>query len=58
MLVIELVSKWEICWVLWSLVVFNPVEDPNNVAFFLMGDFFRLNLWSGAQAGALYFLRD
>ena len=23
MLVIELVSKWEICWVLWSLVVFD-----------------------------------
>ena len=25
MLVIELVSKWEICRVLWSLVFFNPV---------------------------------
>ena len=25
MLVIELVSKWEICWVLWSLVLFDPV---------------------------------
>ena len=25
MLLIELVSKWEICWVLWSLVLFNPV---------------------------------
>ena len=27
MLVIELVSKWEICWALWSLVVFDPVDD-------------------------------
>ena len=25
MLVIELVSKWEICWVLWSLVLFDSV---------------------------------
>ena len=24
-LVIELVSKWEIYWVLWSLVLFDPV---------------------------------
>ena len=31
MLVIELVSKWVICWALWSLVMFNPVDDPNNV---------------------------
>ena len=28
MLVIELVSKLEICWALWSLVVFDPVDDP------------------------------
>ena len=26
MLVIELVSKWEICWALWSLVLFDPVR--------------------------------
>ena len=26
-LVIELVSKWEICWALWSLVVFVPDDD-------------------------------
>ena len=26
-LVIELVSKWEICWVLWGLVVFDPDDD-------------------------------
>ena len=25
MLVIELVSKWEICWALWRLVLFDPV---------------------------------
>ena len=25
MLMIELVSKWEICSTLWSLVLFNPV---------------------------------
>ena len=25
MLVIELVSKWEICWALWSLVLFESV---------------------------------
>ena len=25
MLVIKLVSKWEICWVLWSLVLFDLV---------------------------------
>ena len=28
MLVIELVSKWGICGALWSLVVFDPVDDP------------------------------
>ena len=27
MLVIELVSKWEICWALWSLAVFNLVDN-------------------------------
>ena len=34
MLVIELVSKWEIYWVLWSLVVFDPNDNltRNNVA--------------------------
>ena len=34
MLVIELVSKWEICWALWSLVVFDPDNDltRNDVA--------------------------
>ena len=33
MLVIELVSKWEICWALWSLVLFNPVRrlDPTQI---------------------------
>ena len=47
MLVIELVSKWEICWALWSLVVFDSDDDPtrNNVAWFLMRDFLRLSLW-------------
>ena len=25
MLVTEQVSKWEICWALWSLVLFDPV---------------------------------
>ena len=25
MLVIGLVSKWEICWALWSLVLFDSV---------------------------------
>ena len=29
MLVIELVSKWEICWALWSLVLFDPVRRPD-----------------------------
>ena len=27
MLVIELVSKWEICLVLWNLVVFDSNDD-------------------------------
>ena len=43
MLVIKLVSKWEICWALWSLVLFDLVDDPNNVTLFLMGDFLRLS---------------
>ena len=49
MLVIKLVSKWEICWVLWSLVLFDPVRRPNlnNIAWFLMGDLLRLSPWSG-----------
>ena len=47
MLEIELVSKWEICWALWSLVLFDLIDDSNNVAWFLMGDFFRLIPWSG-----------
>ena len=43
MLVIELVSKWEICWALWSLVMFDPDDDPtrNNVTWFLIRDFLR-----------------
>ena len=49
MLVIELVSKWEICWALWNLVVFDPVDDStqpdlNNVVWFLMEDLLRLSL--------------
>ena len=37
---------------MWSLVVFDSVDDPtqpnpNNVAWFLMGDFLRLSAWSG-----------
>ena len=49
MLVIELVSKWEICWGLWSLVLFfvwsglTTPTDPNNVMWFLMGDFLSLS---------------
>ena len=45
MLVIELVSKWEICWALWSLVVFDLDDDSarNDVAWFLIGDFLRLS---------------
>ena len=31
MLVIELVSKLEICWALWSLVVFDPVENSTRL---------------------------
>ena len=30
MLMIELVSKWEICWVLWSLIVFDSNDDPTR----------------------------
>ena len=52
MLVIELVSKWEIYWALWSLVVFDLDNDPtqNNVVWFLMGDFLRLSPWAQAVA--------
>ena len=31
MLVIELVSKWEIRWALWSLVMFDPVDDLTRI---------------------------
>ena len=36
------------CWALWSLVLFDPVWrlDPNNIAWFLMGDLSRLSPWS------------
>ena len=39
------VAKGFLCWALWSLVVFDPVDDPtrNNVAWFLMGAFLRLS---------------
>ena len=47
MLVLELVSKWEICWALWSLVVFDLVNDSNNVTWILMGDFLKFSPWSG-----------
>ena len=49
-LVIELVSKWEICWALWSLVLFDPVHRPdsNNIVWFLMGDLLRLSPWNGS----------
>ena len=42
MLVIELVSKWEICWALWSLVVFDPDYDliRNNIVTVFSGRFF------------------
>ena len=41
MLVIELVSKWGICWALWSLVLFDPVwrPNPNNIVWFSNGKF-------------------
>ena len=41
MLVIELVSKWEICWVLWSLVVFDLDYDliQNNIVTVFSGRF-------------------
>ena len=41
MLVIELVSKWKICWALWSLVVFDLDYDPtqNNVVTVFNGRF-------------------
>ena len=31
MLVIELVSKWEIYWALWSLVLFDLVDDLTRI---------------------------
>ena len=31
MLVIKLVSKWEICSALWSLVMFDLVDDPTQI---------------------------
>ena len=43
MLVIELVSKWEICWALWSLGVFDQDDNPirNNVAWFFNRRFYK-----------------
>ena len=40
------------CWVLWSSVMFDLIDDPtqpdpNNVVWFLMGDLLRLIPWSG-----------
>jgi len=37
------------CWVLWSLVVFDPDDDltRNDVAWFLIRDFLRFSPWSG-----------
>ena len=29
-MLIELVSKWLICWAMWSLVVFDPDYDPTR----------------------------
>ena len=45
----EKIEKVRICWVLWSLVVFDLDDDStqNDVAWFLMGYFMRLSLWSG-----------
>ena len=42
MLVIELVSKREICWAFWSLVVFDLDYDPtqNNIVTIFNGKFF------------------
>ena len=37
MLVIELVSKWEICWALRSLVLFDSVQRPNPTRIMLRG---------------------
>ena len=39
---IELVSKWEICWALWSLVVFDPDYEltQNNIVIVFNGRFF------------------
>ena len=41
MLEIELVSKREICWALWSLVVFDPDYEltQNNIVTFFNGRF-------------------
>ena len=42
MLEIELVSKWEICWALWSLVVFDPNYEltQNNIVTVINERFF------------------
>ena len=41
MLVIGLVSKWEICWVFWSLVAFDLDYDStqNNIVMVFNGRF-------------------
>ena len=41
MLEIELVSKWEICWALWSLIVFDPNYEltRNNIVIVFNGRF-------------------
>ena len=46
MLMIELVSKWEICWLRGAklcLIRLMTRLDSNNVAWFLIGDFLRLS---------------
>ena len=47
MLVIELVSKWEICWALCSLVLFNPVRrsDPTQIILRVFSLFLFLTSW-------------
>ena len=37
---------------MWSLVVFDPVDDPTRIILcgFLMGDFLKLGPWSGGWA--------
>ena len=58
MLMIELVSKWEICWLRGAklcLIRLMTRLNSNNVAWFLIGDFLRLSPWSedlGQQAQA------